>query len=84
VFRNALGCELVSALAKLANPEQPLLLQAMASSFLSLRLARLRTARSPRRGRPASMMLAVTFGAVLVMGVFQTVAHTACCFLSKH
>jgi beta-lactamase regulating signal transducer with metallopeptidase domain len=84
VIRNALGCELVSALAKLANPEQPLLLQAMASSFLSLRLARLRTARSPRRGRPASMMLAVTFGAVLVMGVFQTVAHTACCFLSKH
>jgi beta-lactamase regulating signal transducer with metallopeptidase domain len=83
VIRCARGRELVSALAKLANPEQPFLLKAMASSFLSLRLARLLMPQ-PRTGITASRLLAVTFGAVLAMGVFQTVAHTACCFLVKH
>jgi beta-lactamase regulating signal transducer with metallopeptidase domain len=75
------GRDLVSALAKLANPEPPFLLRAMVSSFLSLRLGRLATAPSQPTGRAASARLAVTFGAVLVMGIFQTVAHTACCFL---
>ena len=84
VIHRARGRDLVSALAKLANPEQPFLLQARVSSFLSLRLARLATAPSQRCGRAASTLLAVTFGAVLAMGVFQTVAHTACCFLAKH
>jgi beta-lactamase regulating signal transducer with metallopeptidase domain len=83
VIRRDRGRELVSALAKLANPEQPFLLQAMASSFLSLRLARLRTAPSQPVAGAASTLLAVTFGAVLVAGIFQTVAHTACCFLVK-
>ncbi|HLK68367.1 MAG TPA: M56 family metallopeptidase [Bryobacteraceae bacterium] len=82
VIRGARGHELVSALAKLANPEQPFLLQSMASSFLSLRIARLTTPH-PRTGA-ASRLLAMTFAAVLVMGVFETVAHTACCFLAKH
>jgi hypothetical protein len=75
--------DLVSALQKLANPEQPFLLQAMASSFLSLRIARLTTPQ-PRMGCAANRLLASTFAAVLAMGVFQTVAHTACCFLGKH
>ena len=83
VIRGARGRDLVSALAKLANPEQPFLLQAMASSFLSLRIAHL-TMPQPRTGSVASRLLAMTFGAVLAMGVFQTVAHTACCFLAKH
>ena len=77
------GRDLVSALAKLANPEHPSLLQASLSSFLNLRLARLAMAPS-QRGRAASGLLAVGFGAVVAMGVFQTVAHTACCFLAKH
>jgi len=75
--------DLVSALAKLANPEQPFLLQARASAFFSLRLTRLTTP-SPRSGLAASALLAVIFSVVLMMGVFQTVAHTACCFLAKH
>jgi beta-lactamase regulating signal transducer with metallopeptidase domain len=83
VIRGARGPDLISALAKLADPQQPFLLQAMASSFLSLRLARLTTPQ-PRTGSAASRLLAMTFGAVLVMGVFETVAHTACCFLAKH
>jgi len=82
-MRGARERDLVSALAKLASPEQPFLLQAMASSFVSLRLARL-TMPQPQSGRVASRLLALTFAAVLVMGVFQTVAHTACCFLTKH
>jgi beta-lactamase regulating signal transducer with metallopeptidase domain len=84
VIDRARGRDLVSALAKLANPEQPFLLQARVSSFLSLRLACLATAPSGQRGLALSTLLAVTFGAVFVMGVFQTVAHTACCFLPKH
>jgi beta-lactamase regulating signal transducer with metallopeptidase domain len=83
VIRGARGCDLISALAKLANPERPFLLQARASSFISLRIARL-TMPQPRTGSAASRLLATAFGAVLVMGVFQTVAHTACCFLAKH
>jgi beta-lactamase regulating signal transducer with metallopeptidase domain len=84
VIQRARGRDLVSAIAKLVNPEHSFLLQAKVSSFLSLRLARLATAPSQLRGRAASMLLAVTFGAVLATGVFQTVAHTACCFLAKH
>jgi beta-lactamase regulating signal transducer with metallopeptidase domain len=78
------GRDLVTALAKFANPEQPFLLQAMVSSFLNLRLVRLATPPSQLPGRTASTLLAVTFGAVLMMGVFQTVTHTACCFLTRH
>jgi beta-lactamase regulating signal transducer with metallopeptidase domain len=84
VIQGARGRDLVSALAKLANPEQPFLLQAGVSSFLSLRLARLATAPSQNWGRAASALLTVTFGAVLMTAIFQTVAHTACCFLAKH
>jgi len=40
VIQSAHGEELVSALAKLANPDKALLLQASASSFISHRLAR--------------------------------------------
>lgn len=83
VIRCARGGDLVSALAKLANPELPFLLQARASSFLSLRIAHLMTPQL-ETGRLASTLLAMTFGAALMIGVFQTVAHTACCFLTKH
>ena len=82
VIQSAYGEELVSALAKLANPERALLLQASASSYISHRLARL--AAEPRPSyRAASMLLSLVFGGVLLWGVFGTVAHTACCFLAK-
>jgi len=82
VIQSAYGEELVSALAKLAKPERELLLQASASSYISHRLARL--AAEPRPTcRAASMLLSLVFGAVVLWGVFQTVAHTACCFLAK-
>ncbi len=84
VIHSARGRDLVSALAKLANPKQPLLVQATASSFLSLRIARLTTRQPQRTGRAAGALVPMTFGAVLVIGIFQTVAHTACCFLARH
>jgi len=82
VIQSAHGEELVSALAKLANPDKGLLLQASASSFISHLLARLAAQPQPTY-RAASMLLSVMFGAVLLWGVFGTVAHTACCFVVK-
>jgi beta-lactamase regulating signal transducer with metallopeptidase domain len=76
------GQALISAMAKLAVPEQPRFLQATASSHLSYRLARL--SRPPQTTyRAASLLLASVFAAVVAAGVFQTIAHTACCFALK-
>jgi len=82
VIRRAHGQELVSALAKLAVPEHAGVLQATASSHLSYRLARL--AGPPQtRCRAASLLLTSLFGAVIATGIFQTIAHTACCFVLR-
>jgi beta-lactamase regulating signal transducer with metallopeptidase domain len=83
VIRSAHGQELVSALAKLAVPEQAGVLQATASSHLSYRLARLAGA-SQTTQRAASLLLTSLFAAVVAAGIFQTIAHTACCFVIKH
>lgn len=83
VIRRAHGANLVSALAKLANPEEGFLLQASASSFISHRLARLTAAHPQPKRRIASALLTVAFAAVLAAGIFSTVAHTACCFGAK-
>jgi len=82
VIRRAHGQELVSALAKLAVPEQAGVLQATASSHLDHRLARL--AGPPQTTyRAASVLLTSLFAAVIAAGIFQTIAHTACCFALK-
>jgi beta-lactamase regulating signal transducer with metallopeptidase domain len=81
VIRSAHGGDLVSALAKLANPQDAFLLRASASSFLGRRLVRLAAA-SPQH-RLASVLLTVVFGVALAGGVWGTVAHTACCFLLR-
>jgi beta-lactamase regulating signal transducer with metallopeptidase domain len=82
VIRRAHGQALVSALAKLAVPEQPRFLQATASSHLSYRLARL-SGPPQTTYRAASLLLASVFAAVVAAGVFQTIAHTACCFAMR-
>jgi beta-lactamase regulating signal transducer with metallopeptidase domain len=82
VIRSARGGDLVSALAKLSDPEDEFLLQATASSFLSHRLARLAAAQPQQTCRAASTLLTMIFGAVLLVGIFETVAHTACCFIA--
>jgi beta-lactamase regulating signal transducer with metallopeptidase domain len=82
VIRRAHGVALVSALAKLAAPEQTAFLHASASSHLSYRLARL-TCQAESTQRAASLLLTFLFVVVLAGGIFQTIAHTACCFLLK-
>ena len=82
VIRRAHGPALVSALAKLAVPEQPRFLQARASSHLPYRLARL-SGPAQTTNRTASLLLASVFAAVVAAGVLQTIAHTACCFAMK-
>jgi beta-lactamase regulating signal transducer with metallopeptidase domain len=82
VISRAHGQALVSALAKLAVPEQALLLQATASSHLSYRLARL-AGPAQTTHRAANLVLTSLFAAVIAAGVFQTIAHTACCFVLK-
>jgi len=82
VIQSARGLHLLSALKKLAAPEQGFLLQATASSFLAHRLAMLR-ARPSQPSNIASALLALAFGALLLGGVLETVAHTACCFVSR-
>jgi beta-lactamase regulating signal transducer with metallopeptidase domain len=74
--------DLLSALGKLADPEA-VLFAVTASSFLGHRLARLAAAQPRRICRTESTLLTAVFAAVLLGGVFETVAHTACCFLAK-
>jgi len=81
VIRNARGRDLVSALAKLASSEEPLLLQASASSFLTHRLERLTASPAQRSGFAANTAMIAVFCAALLAGVFGTIAHTACCFV---
>ena len=80
VIESSRGAELVTALAKLADPgESQLLLRAGAATFFSHRLARLTS--QPRRPSPlADVLLLIAFGTVLCVGVVETVAHTPSCF----
>jgi beta-lactamase regulating signal transducer with metallopeptidase domain len=83
VIQSGHGEKLVSALAKLANPEQPFLLQATVTSSMGHRLARLAAVQPQRTSCLASALLTAAFGAVLAAGVFATVAHTACCWVAR-
>jgi beta-lactamase regulating signal transducer with metallopeptidase domain len=82
VIQSGHGKDLVSALAKLASPEEVLLLQATATSFMGHRLAQLTAARPPR-SVATNRLLAVVFAAVFLTGIYATVAHTACCFVAR-
>lgn len=83
VIQRAHGQAMVRALAKLAVPEETMFLRATASSHLSHRLVRLAgSAQAPQRA--ATLLLTSLFAVVIVTGVFETVAHTACCFVIKH
>jgi len=83
VMERARGGELVSALAKLAHPEGPLLLRASASSFLSRRVTLLMSEDTAKPSPATNVVVSAIFAAVLLSGVYSTVAHTACCFVVK-
>jgi beta-lactamase regulating signal transducer with metallopeptidase domain len=82
VIQRSRGRELLSALAKLANPESAFLLQSRASSLVSRRLAQLAAPQSQHSSR-AGVLIGSLFGATLAGGVWETVSHTACCFLLR-
>ena len=77
VTQRAHGGDLVSALAKLASPGDPLLLQASASSFIRHRLAQLTAPHPPRTTLGANMMMSAAFIAVLAAAVAGPVAQSA-------
>ena len=73
------GADLISALAKLANPENELLLHATASSFVSDRIAYLSA--SERPSRTMNALLSLVFAAVLVAAVVGPVAESVASYL---
>ena len=78
VIRCAHGRDLVSALAKLAVPEETVFLRATVLSHVNYRLKRLaNSAQATHRGR--NFLLTSLSTAVIVGGVFDT----ACCFILK-
>jgi beta-lactamase regulating signal transducer with metallopeptidase domain len=80
VIESSRGTDLVTALAKLADPGESQLLRAGAATFFRHRLTRLR-ANQPQRARGASeLVLLVIYGAALLACVVETVAHTPGCF----
>lgn len=80
VIASSRGADLVSAMAKLADPGHSRLLRAGAATFFSHRLARLK-ASPPRKSAGAiDLMLLIAYGAVLLACVFETIAHTPACF----
>ena len=73
------GGELISALAKLSSPENELLLQATASSFVDDRIAYLLA--RPRTSRLADRLLAAVFAAALIAAVIGPIAQSAAAYL---
>jgi len=83
VIRKGRAGDLISALLKLAAPEGAAVLQTTTSSFLSHRLERLAAGQRRPTSRARAALMTAAFTAALLAGVFETVAHTACCFLRK-
>jgi len=80
VIESSRGADLVTALAKLADPGESRLLRAGAATLFSHRLARLK-ASQPRRARGAAdLVLIMIYGAVLLACIVETIAHTPSCF----
>jgi beta-lactamase regulating signal transducer with metallopeptidase domain len=80
VIESSRGADLVTALAKLADPGESRLLRAGAATLFRHRLARL-TASEPHRARgTADLVLIMIYGAVLLACMVETIAHTPSCF----
>lgn len=80
VIEKSRGADLITALAKLADPGESRLLRAGAATHFRHRLARLK-ASAPHRARGAAdLVLILVYGAVLLACVVATIAHTPGCF----
>jgi beta-lactamase regulating signal transducer with metallopeptidase domain len=80
VIQSSRGADLVTALAKLADPGESRLLRAGAATLFRHRLARLK-ALPPQRARGAAdLVLLMSYVAVLFACIVETIAHTPSCF----
>jgi beta-lactamase regulating signal transducer with metallopeptidase domain len=80
VIESSRGADLVSALAKLADPGESRLLRAGAATLFSHRLARLKTSQPHRARGAAVLVLIMIYGSVLLACIVETIAHTPSCF----
>ncbi len=81
VLNGSSGSLLVSALAKLASPENGLVLRSAATSLIAHRLDRLLAPATAEANRRLNAALVAAFVTLLFVGVFLTVANTACCLV---
>jgi len=81
VLEGGSGVLLVSALAKLTGSETGLVLRSAATSLVAHRLDRLLAPAAYEANRWLNAALLAAFAALLIGGVFLTVAHTACCLV---
>jgi beta-lactamase regulating signal transducer with metallopeptidase domain len=80
VIERSRGADLVTALAKLADPGKSRVLHAGATTLFRHRLARLKNFHPQRARGAADLVLIVIYGAVLVACMVETIAHTPSCF----
>lgn len=81
VIESARGADLVTALAKLADPGEAPLLRPGAATLFRHRLARLKASQPQRaRGAAADLMLTLIYGVALLVCMIETIAHTPSCF----
>lgn len=80
VIASSRGAELITALAKLADPGESRLLRAGAGTFFRHRLSRLKASQPHRARGTADLVLIMIYAAVLLACVIETIAHTPSCF----
>jgi beta-lactamase regulating signal transducer with metallopeptidase domain len=80
VIQSSRGADLVTALAKLADPGESRLLRAGAATLFRHRLARLQALPPRRAWGSADLALLLIYVAVLLGCMLETIAHTPSCF----
>ena len=80
VIESSRGADLLTALAKLADPGESRLLRAGAATLFSHRLARLKASPPHRARGAADLVLIMIYVAVLLACMVETIAHTPSCF----
>jgi hypothetical protein len=80
VIESSRGADLVSALAKLADPGESRLLRPGAATLFRHRLARLKAIPPHRARGAADLVLIMIYAAVLLACMVETIAHTPSCF----
>jgi beta-lactamase regulating signal transducer with metallopeptidase domain len=80
VIDSSRGADLVTALAKLADPGESRLLRAGAATLFRHRLARLKAPQPHRARAAADLVPTMIYGAVLLACIVETIGHTPSCF----